>query len=132
MNEFFAYWKETENKYRWDTDVDGVRFSMYIPKWRVPEPYPNKIGIRIYLEDEIQFYGNEYVRKDYENDDNLKFQDIIAKVEKKYYCTKTVRFDPVGVPKTWEIGSPYIPIELMPFRDINSLIISVKWMYEDV
>lgn len=37
MYEFLAYRKETENKYRWDADIDGVRFELYIPKWRVPD-----------------------------------------------------------------------------------------------
>jgi len=28
--------KSTEQKLRWDEDVDGTKFEIYIPKWRVP------------------------------------------------------------------------------------------------
>ena len=132
MNILLDYDNETDNKYRWKTDVDGVRFSMYIPKWRVPKPIPRSININIYSEEEIEYHRNTYSKEDYENDEGLKLQKIIAKVERKSDHIERVRFDPVGVPKTWEIGSPYIPIELLPFREINSLIITVEWMYKDV
>jgi hypothetical protein len=35
--------KETENMLRWSDDIDGVNFSLYIPKWRVPKPWPSSI-----------------------------------------------------------------------------------------
>ena len=39
--------KETENKVRWDADIEGTRFSLYIPKWRVPEPWPRLIHVTV-------------------------------------------------------------------------------------
>ena len=38
--------KSTDNKLRWDEDVDGIKFELYIPKWRVPEPVPPTISAR--------------------------------------------------------------------------------------
>jgi hypothetical protein len=36
--------KETENKLRWSTYMnDGSKFHLYVPKWRVPEPWPGRI-----------------------------------------------------------------------------------------
>jgi hypothetical protein len=32
--------KTTDNKLRWQADVEGVNFKLYIPKWRVPRPWP--------------------------------------------------------------------------------------------
>ena len=37
--------KETDNKLRWDVDIDDTRFSLYIPKWRVPQPWPSRIWV---------------------------------------------------------------------------------------
>ena len=41
--------KETENKLRWSTHVeqDDTDFQLYIPKWRVPEPWPGRIIVYI-------------------------------------------------------------------------------------
>ena len=39
--------KETDNKVRWTADVDGVTFSLYVPKWRVPEPWPSRIRVTV-------------------------------------------------------------------------------------
>jgi len=39
--------KETDLKLRWEADVEGVAFKLYIPKWRVPRPWPTRILVRI-------------------------------------------------------------------------------------
>lgn len=38
---------ETDNKLRWEADVDGVSFKLYIPKWRVPKPWPDMVKVVI-------------------------------------------------------------------------------------
>ena len=40
--------KSTERKFRWDEDIDGTNFELYIPKWRTPEPTPGMISVKIY------------------------------------------------------------------------------------
>jgi hypothetical protein len=39
--------KETPNKLRWDVLVEGAPFELYIPKWRVPRPWPRRIVVRL-------------------------------------------------------------------------------------
>jgi len=39
--------KETDNKLRWKADVEGVSFKLYVPKWRVPRPWPTRILVRV-------------------------------------------------------------------------------------
>lgn len=39
--------KETDNKQRWAADVNGVEFKLYIPKYRIPDPFPPSIVVRI-------------------------------------------------------------------------------------
>ena len=34
--------KQTDLKLRWDSYVDRVLFELYIPKWRVPRPWPKE------------------------------------------------------------------------------------------
>jgi len=40
--------KSTDRKFRWDEDIDGTNFELYIPHWRVPEPTPRMISVKIY------------------------------------------------------------------------------------
>src|ERR1700680_1351555 len=40
--------KSTERKLRWDENIDGTNFELYVPKWRVPEPMPPLISVRIF------------------------------------------------------------------------------------
>ncbi len=42
------YDKETDNKIRWATIIDGAPFTFYIPKWRVPDPAPSTIKISLF------------------------------------------------------------------------------------
>ena len=46
--------KETDNKLRWEAcDQD---FKLYIPKWRVPQPWPIRIVVR--LDDDPRSFGS--------------------------------------------------------------------------
>ncbi len=113
--------KQTDNKLRWETDVDGVNFKLYIPKARVPYPWPKRILVRVC--DIDQPSGNEAVQPD---DPTLE-RGITATVRKVREHTETVRFDPDGDPNDWEIGSPYIPFSLLPRRSAENLQLQVWW-----
>lgn len=104
--------KETDNKLRWDSDILGAIFSLYIPKWRVPEPWPSKIWVRVDLcrnnaKDEANLSVSELKR-----DSALKYEPIIANVIKVEEHTQTIRYCPLGNKDSWEIGEPYIPISM--------------------
>lgn len=45
---FCDYYKDTVNWYRWDAKVDDTLLEIYLPKWRVPDPYPLRISMEIY------------------------------------------------------------------------------------
>lgn len=127
MFEFLAYRKETENKYRWDADIEGVKFSLYIPKWRVPDGLPGTIYVRIYDVKDAPRDLPAYTRMQIEQQPGLREEKIIARIKRCRDHTKTVRFDPIGDPKNWEIGSPYIPDKILPKADITELIIEIEW-----
>ena len=128
MYEILAYKKETENKLRWDADVDETKFEFYIPKWRIPEPYPDTILIRIGMPDEFE-NKRRFTKEEVEKNPELRKNKIYAEVEKVSEHTKTVRFDPVDETENWEIGSPYIPKVVLD--EINEVIdylsLSVEW-----
>jgi hypothetical protein len=37
--------KETDNRLRWWADVEGVAFKLYVPRWRVPVPWPVRLEV---------------------------------------------------------------------------------------
>lgn len=113
--------KQTDNKLRWETDVDGVKFKLYIPKMRVPRPWPLRILVRVC--DIDQSSGDEMAEP---IDPSLE-RGITSAVRKVSEHTETVRFDPEGNPNEWEIGSPYIPFSLLPHRSVENLQIQIWW-----
>lgn len=120
--------KETPNKLRWSTRVeeDNAVFEFYIPKWRVPEPWPGRIfvGIEPFSGEPSNFTQS---RSDLDNLDNTI--KVLVKLIEDEYHTKTVRYRQLGDKGDWQIGEPYIPFRLIP-PDSHFLIIEVKWDLE--
>jgi len=116
--------KETKNKLRWDTWVedDKAYFEFYIPKWRVPEPWPGRIfvGIEPFSGEPSDFAQSPC---DLDNLDNpIK---VLVKLFRKHLPT-SIRYRQFGDKRDWQIGEPYIPLRLIP-ADSHFLIIEVKW-----
>jgi hypothetical protein len=116
---------ETDNKVRWVARTGETTFDLYIPKWRVPKPWPERIAVTTSLpidQDLTRFVGglNEKVK-----DKTLPITSIVDRVSDH---TKTVRFRPRGEAADWEIGEPYIPYVLLPKRDALSVIVEVRWV----
>ena len=116
--------KETPNKVRWDAYIEGTRFSLYIPKWRVPEPWPRLIYVTV----------NPYVQKQVprvspalacQAPESCK-QSIVTHVKKLENKTQTIKYQPEGDPSDWEIGQPYIP-DPLTFGEAERLTITVEW-----
>jgi hypothetical protein len=125
MNQLEAA-KETVNKLRWDLDVDGTRFSLYIPKWRVPEPWPSRICINIFPRRATCDDLPNVTQTDVSNDGTLRQEPIVATVLSVEEMTKTIHYRPVGDQKEWEIGEPYIPFALTDDRS-QRLRLIVQW-----
>lgn len=118
--------KETENKLRWDAEVNGVTFSLYIPKWRVPNPWPAKSGVALSVRRvECDDLPNLAAR-DVKADSTLTLEPIVATIEWVSDKTNTAHYRPIGDKKRWEIGEPYIPFVLLSEKAAR-LRILVLW-----
>ena len=104
------YDKETDNKHRWITDVDGVAFKLYIPRAALPDPPPPRIRV--------------WVEKDSRRATNANTKAVVELKEKH---SNTIRYAPVGDPKEWQIGEPYIPVTVLDRPWPERLHIAVSW-----
>ena len=111
--------KETDNKLRWETDVEGVAFKLYIPKWRVPRPWSRLILVRLSAatssQQQVPLCGDD------------PDSPISAIVERICEHSETARFAPRGDPKDWQIGEPYIPYKILPSDSVRTLRIDIEW-----
>ena len=114
--------KETENKLRWSIYVedDNTDFELYIPKWRVPEPWPGRISVSIdrYNKNSIEYSQSE-------TPGNLE-EPIAIVLEPVSECTHTCRYAPIGNKKEWQTGEPYIPFSLIP-PNTKLILLRVTW-----
>lgn len=120
--------KDTENKYRWCVMVDKTRFSLYIPKWRVPQPIPTRLRFVIFLPDDKHPDLSELNYSKIAIAPELIQSPIVAKLTQFSDHTDTIRYDPIGSSNDREIGSPYIPRKLLPKDAPSELTISVEWL----
>jgi len=116
--------KQTENKLRWEAwDPD---FKLYIPKWRVPTPWPVRIVVRI--DDDPRSFDSVPEPR---SSESIRARDLdkplVALLSKVQEHTQTVHFRPVGEPGTWEIGEPYVPFSFLPKPPPNQIRIEVLW-----
>lgn len=109
--------KKTDNKLRWAAEIDGVSFKLYVPKRRVPQPWPKRI--RVFISEPTTSTGT---RPSIEPENS-----IVAIVDRVGEHSETARFAPVGDPKEWQIGEPYIPYALLPNPSVQRLRVEVEW-----
>jgi hypothetical protein len=129
--------KQTDNKVRWDVDIEGTKFSLHIPKWRVPEPWP--AVIQVFVEPSTGDMAPGLLRSETVEDPSSLRKPIIADLVLFEWKTRTIRYKP-RIPKRLtelvrneqslaEIGEPYIPIE-MTFDGAEHLRFTVHWKPE--
>ena len=124
-----TYNKETDNKYRWDYMEGNAPLEIYIPIWRVPAPYPQRIFVQIFESDDshcpiIALHS----KKEVEANQRLRLVPITAEVTYKEDKTLTARYDPVLEGNdAREIGSPYIPKTLLYDPPQTRLVIVINW-----
>jgi hypothetical protein len=126
--------KETKNKIFWETLVDSEdkegnacqsEFRLYIHKWRVPEPVPETIYVKI-EPSELQEKPKFLTADDVEAKPKLAANPIAAIIHAFKPHTQTLRYHPIGDQSEWEIGEPYIPYGLS-HNQAEYLQITVKW-----
>jgi len=123
--------KETDNKLRWIAcDDSGVLFKLYIPKGRVPTPWPVRILVRI--DDDpasLRSIPPQQPPKPPNHRDLRK--PIIALVKRTpEKHTETVQYQPLGKPRFWELGEPYIPFSMLAEPPPERLRIDVEWDFD--
>lgn len=139
--------KATERKFRWDEDIYGTKFELYIPQRHVPEPPPRTISVKIYdaalisrarllelgrnpqgdmLVLEKTGLTTEHIREMLPTEGTPN--PIVAAVERHEDHTQTVRYRPLGDPKSWEIGEPYVPKSQLGNPYPERLILLVGWV----
>lgn len=131
--------KETDNKLCWSTKVDGTEFRLYIPKWRVPEPWPKRIAARVEAMTAalMQTIGMQVLAgaagplslitpEAVAANVACRTSPICTVVEFVDHKSRTIRYCPLGDQKSWELGQPYIPTELT-YGGQALLLITVNW-----
>ena len=128
VKEILAYNKETDNKYRWEAKVENASFKLYIPKWRIPHPMPEKLLVGIYTVKEEARFQRTYTPSEISINPNLAKNPIFAEIIFFEEHTQTYRYDP-SFPDShlWEIGSPYIPKTLLEHNRPQIVYINVEW-----
>jgi len=113
--------KETTGKLRWAAEVDagGPVFSLYIPKDRVPEPWPGRIQVEVWASSDPSC-PRDLGRVS--NDD-----PIVEDVHWVKDHTETARYCPAGHSSDWLLGEPYIPFELLPEPAPERVVLRVRW-----
>ncbi|MCG2790900.1 MAG: hypothetical protein L6305_04010 [Actinomycetia bacterium] len=124
-----TYNKETDNKYRWDAMVDNAPLEIYIPKWRVPDPYPQRISVQIFEPADSRCpIVTIHSKKEVKEKPGLRLGPITAEVTFTEVKELTVRYDPVLAGNdAREIGSPYIPKTLLDDPPQTRLVIVINW-----
>lgn len=116
--------RKTPNTLRWEAHVekDKKDFELYIPKWRVPKPWPGRIRVRI-----SPHHGEDLEVPD-RNTYTLESlrEPISALVTPTKDHVNTRQYEPSGDREDWQIGFPYIPYSLIP-PGSDLLVIQVEW-----
>ena len=116
--------KQTENKVRYQAIFKEAKFNLYIPKWRIPNPWPKKTIVHI---DETLEELDRHASQTALNGAAPIEGPINAIISNVVLHTQTVRFDPQGEKADWEIGATYIPSCLLPDPPPLRLLIQVNW-----
>jgi len=115
--------KETFNMLRWSIFVekDNTDSLIYIPKWRVPFPWPSLIRVMLSeFSDKYSSYPKVYKTKNNNDAINVILESVSEHTLTRHYA-------PIGDKSKWPIGEPYIPFSLIPSNS-NLLYLRVEWV----
>ncbi|MFX0142063.1 MAG: hypothetical protein ACFFDN_50970 [Candidatus Hodarchaeota archaeon] len=114
--------KETDRFYRYSEYVDDVKFEIYIEKWRTPSPKPSNIIVEVGIPNDFE-EKTKYKQEDISNNPSNKNNPIYEELREIEEMTKTIRHDPIVTRNDWEVGSVYIPKDIIPNSEIVSIFI---------
>jgi len=129
--------KETPNKLRWSADQDGVPFNIYVPKWRVPEPWPRRIHVK--LSDagcrpdgpaRVEPPPVIYELSQEEQINWMRKQQIEVDLQLERHHQDTVRYKLTGLPDTWHVGTCYIPQKLLTSSPPRQIRLTINWLLD--
>lgn len=122
----FYYSGESLRCYIWRFNEQGEHSSLYIHKWRVPEPFPRAIEVSIRFEKD--FYPEDTIKEiEVVKNSYLKNKEIVRKVYRNTYHGKTVRFDTLsGSDRPFD--SIYIPKLFLKGKEEDKTVqVVIKW-----
>ncbi|MBN1511394.1 MAG: hypothetical protein JXB13_05220 [Phycisphaerae bacterium] len=106
----------TERKMIYHTYVDGIRFALYVPKRTfTADDYPDNVWVAV-----TPWEGRVVARV-------RAGCDIAVVATLHSVHTQTVRYTPIGDPKAWLIGEPYVPMSILPDPYPPLVEIRVRW-----
>ena len=82
MYEITAAFRKHNNNMSWVADIQGGEFQLYVPKWRIPEPAPKKILIKIFSPNEEINYKKSATKNQIKSNAKLKHGIIYSVVRK--------------------------------------------------
>ncbi len=140
--------KETDEKFRWITSVDGVKFKIYITQARVPEPIPEMIEASVFEWENLHTYILQRIGRktvgELDKEDRENFERIgltaaelliagdnsilgaVWKPEEEH--TETVRYNAFRRSNELEFGDPYIPKSRLRKPYPERLLFLIRWL----
>jgi hypothetical protein len=118
-------WKTTQDKLRWDGKFSGIQWEIYIPKWRVPKPWPGLIRVKIGLPDEFGLLPTFEPSAEFSDSDSVT---VICRRNWDFHSPNDAQFEPLGNDEqSWQIGTSYIPFDLLPDPLCERVVVQVSW-----
>ncbi|MDS1030990.1 hypothetical protein RDV78_11170 [Bacillota bacterium LX-D] len=121
----FYFCGSSEMCYKWIYSEAGEKSTLYINKWRVPNPPPKSINVTVKFKDEFEA---EKIRseRDYAKKPELKNEPIIRYVHRVSCHSNTVKFYIEGYERPFD--SIYIPCSFLNGNeDIKLVQIVINW-----
>ncbi|MCM3006319.1 hypothetical protein [Priestia koreensis] len=123
--EKFVYAEEKSSYFCWKYRKYGITASLYIQKWRVPDPVPATLDVSIRFREEF-LSENMNTATIFKKFPDLKNESIVQNVHRVSDHTNTVRFDTSGNDRP--ITSIYIPKEMIGEKTNQNMIqIIIDW-----
>ena len=142
--------ESSELKFRWEKDIDGTNFELHIPPWRVSQPTPQIISVKVYdatsiSASRLMAIGGQCSPRDMELLEQLghppqqkeelllrnmqrggKQNPVVSAVERLETRENTVRYQPLGNARNWVIGETCVPISQLAEPYPERLVLLVE------